>query len=276
MTYARTSLQRDGLALALHAWVPDLPQTTVFYVHGTQSHAGWLFETGPALSALGCAVYALDRRGSGESEGPRGHCESYTDWCEDYLAAMHHVRALHPDLPMVLDGQSFGGAIAAAIAADPRACHDAVLLVTPLIAQRVGLDLWKDVADDVPVRLPAPDEWFTHEPRYLEFMRADAKMTRSGMRKFQQARVALGEHYGSLDAPLAGRPAVLVLSRVDPMIAPTAARDVFDKLTGGAGIVIELPGTDHYLDFTSSREQLWRLVGSFARTFIASRHVSQS
>ncbi|HEY4178862.1 MAG TPA: alpha/beta fold hydrolase [Kofleriaceae bacterium] len=265
MTYGRAAFPRDGLALALHSWLPADPHTVVFYVHGTQSHAGWLFETGPALAALGCAVYALDRRGSGESEGPRGHCESYLHWIEDYVAAMVHVRGLHRDLPMLLDGQSFGGAIAVAVAADPRACHDALLLVTPLIVQRAGLDLWKDVADDVPVRLPAPDEWFTRDPRYLEFLRDDTKMTRAITRKFHDARIALGEHYGSL--ALTKRPAALVLSRTDPMIKPEPVRELFDKLTGGVGMVIELPGTEHYLDFTSARDQLWRLVASFARTF---------
>ncbi|HEY4059754.1 MAG TPA: alpha/beta fold hydrolase [Kofleriaceae bacterium] len=266
MTYSRAAFLRDGLALALHSWLPAAPHTVVFYVHGTQSHAGWLFETGPALAGLGCAVYALDRRGSGESEGPRGHAERYQDWIEDYIAAMIHVRTLHPGLPMLLDGQSFGGAIAVAVAADPRACHDALLLVTPLLVQRAGLDLWKDVATDVPVKLPAPDEWFTRDPRYLEFLRDDALMTRAITRKFHDARIALGEHYSSLT--LGGRPVALVLSRTDVMIKPEPVRELFDRLTGGAGMFIELPGTEHYLDFTPAREQLWRLVASFARTFV--------
>lgn len=265
--YARTTFPRDGLALALHTWSAPAPHTAVVYIHGTQSHAGWLFETGPALARLGCTVYALDRRGSGASEGPRGHVERFEVWCEDYLALMLHVRELHPSLPLLLNGQSFGGAVAAGVACDPRAPHDALLLVTPLIAPRVGLDLWKGLADDVPVTLPAPDEWFTTDSRYLEFIRQDTLMCRAVTRRFQEARLALAQHYLGLEAPLAGKPAALVLSRVDPMIDGASAREVFGKLTGGGGIVVELPGPDHYLDFTPSQALLWRWQASFARSF---------
>jgi alpha-beta hydrolase superfamily lysophospholipase len=263
-----TSFRRGDLQLALHVWSPaGEPHSVVFYVHGTQSHAGWLFETGPRLARLGCAVYALDRRGSGASEGPRGHVESYADWIEDYIAAMVHVRELHPKLPMLLNGQSFGGAIAAGLAADPRATHDATLLVSPLIAPRIGLDLWKDVADDVPVGLPSPDEWFTTQPRYLERIRTDPLMVRSITRRFQEARIRLAEHYMGADAPLARRPCALVLSATDPMIDLASARDAFHRLAGGTGMVVELPGSDHYLEYTPSQELLWRLQAAFARTF---------
>lgn len=266
--YEQLAVTRDDVTLALHVWAPRTdPHTVVFYVHGTQSHAGWLFESGPQLATLGCAVYALDRRGSGASEGARGDVASFAVWIEDYLAAMTIARARHPGVPMLLDGQSFGGAIAVGIACDPRACHDAVLLVTPLLVARPGFDLWKDVADDVPVRLPAPDEWFTRDPRYLAFIGEDPLMVRAITRRFQQARVRLAEHYLALASPLASRPAALVLPRADPMVDPAVARETFLRLTGDRGLVIELPGTDHYLDFTPSRELLWRVRASFARSF---------
>jgi alpha-beta hydrolase superfamily lysophospholipase len=62
----------DGTPLALHCWTPQ-PTSAVrgllYYVHGIQSHAGWLFETGPELARRSVVTYALDRRGSGRSGG---------------------------------------------------------------------------------------------------------------------------------------------------------------------------------------------------------------
>jgi alpha-beta hydrolase superfamily lysophospholipase len=273
-TYAQAPLARGALTLALHAWSCPEPHTVVFYVHGTQSHAGWMFETGPALAGLGCVVYALDRRGSGASEGARGDAGSYHEWIEDYLAAMARVRERHPGLPMLLNGQSFGGAIAAGVACDPRASHDALLLCSPLLAARAGFDLWQGVADDVPVRIPAPDTWFTSDPRYLDFIARDPLMVRAITRRFHDARLRLGEHYLSQGAPLAGRPCALVIPRTDPMVDLAGARDVFGRLTGGSGMVIELPGNDHYLEFSPGRPLLWRLQASFARTFAPPRGAS--
>jgi alpha-beta hydrolase superfamily lysophospholipase len=269
--YSCARLERGGTALALHSWTSARPTTVVFYIHGTQSHAGWLFETGPALARMGCVVYALERRGSGQSEGARGDVTSFRDWIDDYIEAMMQVRARHPELPMLLHGQSFGGAIAIGVACDPRASHDALTLSAPLIAPRIGFDLWKDVPDDQPVRMPAPDEWFTRDPRFLAFIRQDALMCRSITRRFQQARVDLAEHYMALSAPLAAKPAALILPQVDPMIDLPAARQVFQHVTGNQGIVIELPTTDHYIEFTSARELQWRIQASFAAAFMRRR-----
>jgi alpha-beta hydrolase superfamily lysophospholipase len=265
--YSCSRVERDGLSLALHVWSAPAPHTVVFYVHGTQSHAGWLFETGPTLARLGCVVYALDRRGSGKSDGARGDALSFRDWVDDYIAAMDVAKARHPGVPILLNGQSFGGAVAVGVACDPRASHDAALLCSPLIAPRVGFDLWKGLADDVAVRVPSPDEWFTTSPRYLEFIAGDPLMVRSITRRFQEARLRLAEHYMALDAPLSGKPCALVVPRTDPMIDLASARDVFQRLTGGGGMTIELPGTDHYLEFSPGQQLLWRLQASFARSF---------
>ncbi len=266
-SYSCTRLERSGVGLALHSWTSAQPTTVVFYVHGTQSHAGWLFETGPALARMGCALYALERRGSGKSDGPRGDVASFRDWIDDYIEAMIQVRARHPALPMLLHGQSFGGAIAVGLACDLRATHDALTLSAPLIAPRIGFDLWKDVPDDQPVRMPAPDEWFTTDPRYLDFIRQDTLMCRSITRRFQQARLDLAQHYMALSAPLAGKPAALILPQADPMIDLASARQVFQQVTGNEGIVIELPTKDHYIEFTAARELQWRVQASFARAF---------
>lgn len=264
--YSVIRLERDGLSLALHGWELDAPRAVVFYVHGTQSHAGWLFETGPALAARDCAVYALDRRGSGLSEGPRGHVGTFHDWCEDYLEAMALVRARAPGVPMLLLGQSGGGGIAVGVACDPRASHDAVALCAPLIKPRPGFDLWAGRADDEPVRLPSPDTWFTRDPRYLEFIAGDGLMVRSLTRRFQAARLALAEHYLARQAPLASRPSALVIPRRDAMIDLAGAREVYAHLAAATGTVIELPADDHYLEFSSCQAQTWGLVAAFATT----------
>src|SRR3979411_2507849 len=59
----------DDVGLALHIWRTHRARGSLFYIHGIQSHGGWLFETGPQLAQRGIQVFALDRRGSGRSEG---------------------------------------------------------------------------------------------------------------------------------------------------------------------------------------------------------------
>ena len=256
--------QRPDAALALHAWIPAQPRAVVFYIHGTQSHVGWLFETGPALAAAGTAVFALDRRGSGESEGTRGDITGFDVWREDYLAAMAHVRERYPTSPMLLVGQSFGGAIAVELACDDRASHDALLLCSPLLAPKVNYDLWRGVADDHPVAIPTPDEWFCTRTEYLAFMKRDALRVGALTSRFHKARVDMAAHYLALPAPLANRPAALVLPRRDKIVDVTSTREAFAGLAGQTGLVVELPTDDHYLEFSTAQHTLWALQAAFA------------
>jgi len=264
MSYAREPVRRADVELVLHRWLPDAPRAVIYYVHGTQSHAGWLFETGPALATShGCAVYALDRRGSGESGGPRGDTPSFEHWRDDYLDTLVDVRARHPDVPLLLLGQSMGGAIAACVACDPRAPHDALLLVAPLLVPRASR-LWDGKPETEAVPLPIPDDWYTRDPRYLAFMRDDALMVRALTPRFQAARAAMAKHTFALEAPLAGRRSALILPRSERVIDLAQAREVFGYMTAQRGTVIELPAEDHYLEFTEHRSLLWHLEAALA------------
>ena len=55
------------------------------------------------------------------------------------------------------------------------------------------------------------------------------------------------------------------------MIDLAGARQVFQHVTGNHGIVIELPVTDHYIEFTAARHLQWRIQATFATTFMQRR-----
>lgn len=261
----------DDLTLVMHVWSAPAPRAIIFYIHGLQSHGGWLFDTGPALSSMGCSVYALDRRGSGRSEGARGDVRHHGVWCDDYLGAMRTVRDRHPGIPLLLVGQSFGGTVAAGVASDPRACHDALLVCAPALRPKDVAGLWDGIPDDEPVPLPLRDDWYTSDPNYLGFIEQDELMVRAITPRFAAARHALAAHYFSLNAPLAARPSAMVLPRHDRIIDLAQAREAYDELTGHTGIAIELPTRDHYLEFSSCRRDLWCIEAAFATTLGFSR-----
>jgi acylglycerol lipase len=68
----------DGVELAYRVFPADdgEPRGTIVYLHGIQSHGAWYVETAAELARRGYSVYLTDRRGSGLSEGPRGHFPS--------------------------------------------------------------------------------------------------------------------------------------------------------------------------------------------------------
>jgi alpha-beta hydrolase superfamily lysophospholipase len=253
-------LERPDLSLALHQWLPAAPRAVIFYVHGLQSHGGWLFESGPRWAELGIAVLALDRRGSGQSEGARGDVAAPSVWIEDYLAAMEQVRSRHLDLPLLLFGQSMGGLLAGAIACDPRACHDALVLSAPALGQRFTPPAAPHGAR---IAVPLQDRWYTGEPRFLEFMAKDPWMVREISDRLLVARAALDDLLERGKEALAKRPAALIVPRKDQTMDAAAARATFHRLVPH-GLLIELPSEDHYLEFSPERERFSRIVAALA------------
>src|SRR6185369_1760770 len=67
----------DGTRLHVLRWLPQTGQVraSVLYLHGIATHGAWFSETAELLIGEGIAVYAPDRRGSGRSDGPRGHVD---------------------------------------------------------------------------------------------------------------------------------------------------------------------------------------------------------
>ena len=60
----------DGTRLYWQAWEPDgAPRDTVILVHGAAEHGGRYAHVAERLPAEGYAVYALDHRGHGRSDG---------------------------------------------------------------------------------------------------------------------------------------------------------------------------------------------------------------
>ena len=109
----------DGLELRWRCFPPPgIPRGLVFIVHGLFEHSARYRAVADHLAALGLAVFALDLRGHGESEGRRVHVGDFDAYARDLDAGLRLVRERHPDRPVVLLGHSMGGVVAARYALD--------------------------------------------------------------------------------------------------------------------------------------------------------------
>lgn len=73
-----------GLKIFFRVWRPSItPRAVVVICHGVNSHGGQYVWAAEQLVAAGCAVYALDLRGRGKSEGERFYVENVADYVSD-------------------------------------------------------------------------------------------------------------------------------------------------------------------------------------------------
>ncbi|HEU4456711.1 MAG TPA: alpha/beta hydrolase, partial [Longimicrobium sp.] len=90
-------------------------------VHGVKSHGGYYQRAAEELAAAGIAVYALDLRGRGRSEGPRLYVEDIGEYTADVQTLVALAKSREPGVPVYLLGHSAGGVVSCVYALDHQA-----------------------------------------------------------------------------------------------------------------------------------------------------------
>jgi len=102
----------SGLNIFIRSWRPTAkPRAVMVIVHGFNAHSGQYRPVAEEFTEMGLAVYALDLRGRGKSDGERFYVEKMTDYVSDLSSVMQLVKLREPGLKVYLLGHSAGGVI---------------------------------------------------------------------------------------------------------------------------------------------------------------------
>lgn len=113
---------RGGTRIFMRSWRPaGTPRAVIAICHGVNSHSGQYLWAAQALVTAGFAVYALDLRGRGRSEGARFYVNDIADYTDDLGKLIAIARSREPGLPVFLLGHSAGGVVSCTWALDHQA-----------------------------------------------------------------------------------------------------------------------------------------------------------
>lgn len=168
-----------ALKLFVRSWRPaSAPKAVIVICHGVNSHGGQYFWPAEQLVRSGYAVFALDLRGRGKSDGPRFYIDDVSEYVNDVAAVIKLAKSREPGLPVFLLGHSAGGLTSCMYALD----HQAKLagLVCESFAYRVpapafALSLIKGlsgIAPHLPV-LTLKNRDFSRDPSAVRALDAD-------------------------------------------------------------------------------------------------------
>ncbi len=170
---------KGGLKIFLRSWKPaGAPRAVVIICHGVNSHGGQYLWPAGELVKKGHAVFALDLRGRGKSDGERFYVDDVADYVADVAGVVKIAKARHPGLPVFLLGHSAGGVVSATYALDNQAelagfiCESFAFQVP---APGFALAAIKGLSHFAP-RLPVlklKNEDFTRDPVALAALNAD-------------------------------------------------------------------------------------------------------
>lgn len=109
-----------GLKIFFLSWRPDGKPRAVI-VPGFNAHSGYSGWVAEQFVAVGFAVYAVDLRGRGNSDGERFYVEKFEDYVRDVEAVTAIVKSREPGLPLFMLGHSAGGVVSCLYTLDHQA-----------------------------------------------------------------------------------------------------------------------------------------------------------
>jgi acylglycerol lipase len=101
-----------GLNIFVRSWRPHgVARAVVVICPGFNAHSGQYQWVGEQFAAIGLAVYAVDLRGRGHSDGERFYVEKMADYVSDVATAVALAKTREPGLSVYLLGHSAGGVV---------------------------------------------------------------------------------------------------------------------------------------------------------------------
>jgi alpha-beta hydrolase superfamily lysophospholipase len=148
-----------GVEIFWRAWLPDgAPEAVVVIAHGAGEHSGRYEHVAQRLVAERYAVYAIEHRGHGRSQGPRALIDRIDNAVADLDELVRLAAGAHPGAPVFLLGHSMGGTIAVRYALAHQRRLSGLVLSGPLAAlqappapMRVAARLLSAVAPRAPL-----------------------------------------------------------------------------------------------------------------------------
>ena len=216
-------------------WQPaGEPLGVVVISHGLNAHSG-LYEWAAAqFISKGLAVYALDHRGHGRSEGERFFVKKFADWTKDLATFIDIVKMREAGLPIFLLGHSAGGVIACVYALEHQdeiaglICED-FAYQTP--ASDLAVSIVKGVSHVAPHAhvLKLKNEDFSRDPAVVAALNADPLIANESQPSETVAELARAAELLSKSFPQITLPLLILHGTADKVTKPSGSKEFYER-----------------------------------------------
>ena len=201
--------------------------------------------------AHGLAVYALDHRGRGKSDGERFYVEKFADYVHDLATFIKMVKSQEPGLPIFLLGHSAGGVISCGYALE----HQDQLagLICESFAHQVpapdfALAVLKGLSHLAPHAhvFKLKNEDFSRDPKWVEMMNNDPLIAHEVQPTKTVAEMVRADERLKKDFPLIKLPVLILHGTADKATKPSGSR-LFYEMAGSTDKTLKIY-EGHYHD----------------------------
>ena len=235
----------SGLNIFVRSWRPNgAARAVVVICHGLNAHSGQYQGVGEQFAAAGLAVYALDLRGRGRSDGERFYVEKFADYVSDVATVIALAKRREPGLSVYLLGHSAGGVVSCIYTLE----HQSEL---------AGL-----ICESFAFQIPAPDfaiavlkglshlaphahvvklhnEDFSRDPEVVRSMNADPLIAHEVQPTRTAAEMARADDRLKREFPLITLPILILHGTLDRVTRPSGSQLFYDT-AGSADKTLKL------------------------------------
>jgi len=231
--------------LFVRVWQPtQTARGVVIIVHGFNSHSGQYRWAAEQFTAAGLAVFALDLRGRGRSDGERFYVEHFGDYVSDVASLVSLTRSREPTLPVFMLGHSAGGVIACLYAVEHQAQLSGLICESfafEVPAPDFALAVLKGLSHLAPHAhvLRLKNEDFSRDPEVVAEMNADPLIANEVQPTNTVAEMVRADERLKLEFPLVSLPLLILHGTEDRAAKPSGSR-LFHRLAGSTDKTLTL------------------------------------
>jgi acylglycerol lipase len=224
-----------GLNIFTRSWRPEgKSRGIVVIVPGFNSHSGQYLWVGQQLAAKGLAVYALDLRGRGRSDGERFYVEKIEDYVDDVATLVRMAKSENPGLPVFVLGHSAGGVVSCVYTLDHQAEIDGLICESfayELPVPDLVLSFLKGLSYITPHThvFSLNNEDFSRDPQVVESMNNDP-LVKGESQPAQTAKVMVNaDERLREEFPLITLPVLILHGTKDKATKPSGSQHFYEQ-----------------------------------------------
>jgi alpha-beta hydrolase superfamily lysophospholipase len=220
--------------IVTRSWLPaSAARAVVVIVPGFNSHSGYFTWVAEQLTAIGIAVYAIDLRGRGKSDGERFYVQQFEDYVNDVATFVSIAKKEQPGLLVFMLGHSAGGVVACNYTLD----HQPELagLICESFAYQVpapdfALAVLKGLSHIAPHAhvLKLHNEDFSRDPKAVEFMNNDPLIAHESQPTQTVAAMVRADERLKKDLVNVTLPVLIIHGTNDKATKPSGSQHFYD------------------------------------------------
>jgi acylglycerol lipase len=234
------------LNISTRSWHPDAgtSRAVVVIVPGFNSHSGYYEWVAGQLVADGLAVYSIDLRGRGKSDGERFYVQDFEDYVTDVATFVSIVKQEEPGLPVFMLGHSAGGVVACNYTLDHQ--QELAGFICESFAYQVpapdfAIAVLKGLSHIVPHAhvLKLHNEDFSRDPKAVEIMNNDPLIANESQPTQTVAAMVRADERLKKDFEQITLPILILHGTLDKATKPSGSQQFYDR-TGSTDKTLKL------------------------------------